>query len=82
MLLDYRVVRFSKRNLGVAAKEKLEVVVALLCGNFDQDPDNPTLRIHASLNPPQFTEVTLESIKSRLVTIMNAQTVRIMLTKL
>jgi hypothetical protein len=74
MLLDYRVVRFLKGNLDIAAKEKLEVVVALLCGNFDQAPHDPTLRIHASLNPPTFTEVTLESIKSRLVTIMNAQT--------
>jgi hypothetical protein len=74
MLLDYRVVRFLKGSLDIAAKEKLEAVVALLCGNFDQDPDDPTLRIHASLIPSSFTEVTLENIKSRLVTIMNAQT--------
>jgi hypothetical protein len=74
MLLDYRAVQFLKRNLGIPAKEKLEAVVALLCGNFDQDPDDPTTRIHASLIPSKLTEATLESTKSRLITIMNAQT--------
>jgi hypothetical protein len=74
MLQDYRVVKFLKGNLGIPAKEKLEAIVALLCGNFDQDPDDPTTRIHASLIPSKFTDPSLESTKSRLITIMNAQT--------
>jgi hypothetical protein len=73
MLLDYRVVRFLKGNVGIPGREKLEAVVALLCGNFDQDPDDPMTRIHASLIPPRFTEASLGNTKSRLVTIMNAQ---------
>jgi hypothetical protein len=73
MLLDFRVVRFLKGNQRLSAREKLEAVVTLLCGNFDQDPDDPTTRIHASLIPPELTEASLESTKSRLITIMNAQ---------
>jgi hypothetical protein len=73
MLLDYRVVRFLERNRDIPARKRLEAVVALLCGNFDQDRDNPTKRIHDSLIPPRLTEASLESTKSRLLTIMNAQ---------
>jgi hypothetical protein len=74
MLLDYRVVRILKGNAGIPGREKLEAVVALLCGNFDQDPDDPMTRIHASLIPSKFTEVSLGDTKSRLIAIMNAQT--------
>jgi hypothetical protein len=73
MLLDFRGVSFLKGSEGCAAREKLEVVVALLCGNFDQDPDDPTSRIHNALIPPELTEESLEGSKSRLITIMNAQ---------
>jgi hypothetical protein len=74
MLLDFRGVSFLKGSEGCAAREELEVVVALLCGNFDQDPDDPTSRIHNALIPLEITEESLESSKSRLITIMNAQT--------
>jgi len=74
MLLDFRGVSFLKGSEGFSAREKLEVAVALLCGNFDQDPDDPTSRIHNALIPPVLTEESLESSKSRLITIMNAQT--------
>ena len=73
MLLDFRGVSFLKGSEGCAAREKLEVVVALLCGNFDQDPDDPTSRIHNALIPPELSEESLEGSKSRLITIMNAQ---------
>jgi hypothetical protein len=68
------LVSFLKESKRSAARETLEVVVALLCGNFDQDPDDPTSRIHNALIPPELTEESLESSKSRLITIMNAQT--------
>ena len=74
MLLDYRVVTHLEKNVGMPAGEKLEAVVALLCGNFDQEPDDPTTRIHKALIPSILTGPLLERTKSRLVTIMNAQT--------
>jgi hypothetical protein len=73
MLLDFRVVRSLNGNQWFSAREKLEAGVALLCGNFDQDPDDPMTRIHAKLIPLELTEASLESTKSRLITIMNAQ---------
>ncbi len=74
MLLDFRAVSFLKGSEGSAAREKLQVVVALLCGNFDQDPDDPTRRIHNALIPTELTEESLEISKNRLITIMHAQT--------
>jgi hypothetical protein len=74
MLLDFKAVSFLKRYEGSAAPKKLEVVVALLCGNFDQDPDDPTSRILNALIPTELTEEALEISKSRLITIMHAQT--------
>jgi len=74
MLLDYRVVSFLKEGLEIPAREKLEAVVALLCGNFDQAPDDPTARIQDSLIPRAITKSSLETAKSHLATIMNAQT--------
>ncbi|KAE9372659.1 hypothetical protein N431DRAFT_558445 [Stipitochalara longipes BDJ] len=73
MLLDFRVISFLERNPKASARETLEAIVALLCGNYDQEPDDPTPRIHSSLIPSQLTEALLESAKSRLVTIMNSQ---------
>jgi len=73
MLLDYRGVKFLQGNLGILAKEKLEIVVALLCGNFDQDVDDPATRIHEALVPSELTETAIEISKSRLVTIINSQ---------
>jgi len=73
MLLDYRGVRFLKGNVGIPAKEKLQMVVALLCGNFDQDVDDPTTKVHEAFIPSNLTEAALETAKSRLITIMNAQ---------
>jgi hypothetical protein len=74
MLLDFRGVSFLKGSEGLPAREKLEVVVSLLCGNFDQDSDDPKSRIHNVLIPSELTEESLQSSKSRLITIMNAQT--------
>ncbi len=73
MFLDFRVVSFLERNRESPAKERLEAIVALLCGNYDQDPDDPAARIHSSLIPSQLTKASLESTKSRLVTILNSQ---------
>ena len=74
MLLDYRVVQCLKGNVAIPGREKLEAVIALLCGNFDQDTDDPMTRIHASLIPSRFTDASLGDTKSRLIMIMNAQT--------
>jgi hypothetical protein len=56
MLLDFRVVRILKHSQNISAREKLEAIVALLCGNYDQDPDDPTARIHSALIPSELTE--------------------------
>ena len=74
MLLDFRVVKFLERNPKTPARETLETIVALLCGNYDQDPDDPTSRINSSLIPSQPTETSLQGATTRLVTILNSQT--------
>ena len=74
MLLDYRVVQCLNGNVAILGREKLEAVIALLCGNFDQDTDDPMTRIHSSLIPSRFTDASLGDTKSRLIMIMNAQT--------
>jgi hypothetical protein len=74
MLLDFRVVRILKNCKMFSARERLEAIVALLCGNLDQHPDDPTARIHNALIPSELTEASIENIKARLITIMNSQT--------
>jgi hypothetical protein len=74
LLLDFRVVRILKHSQTISARERLEAIVALLRGNYDQDPDDPTARIHSALIPSELTEALIEGTKSRLITIMESQT--------
>jgi hypothetical protein len=74
LLLDFRVVRILKHSQTISARERLEAIVALLRGNYDQDPDDPTARIHSALIPSELTEALIEGAKSRLITIMESQT--------
>jgi hypothetical protein len=73
MILDYHVVQFLKGNSAIPVRERLEVVVALLCGNFDQDSEDTMAGVQDALIPSNLTKASLQSANSRLVTIMNAQ---------
>ncbi|CZR56469.1 uncharacterized protein PAC_06357 [Phialocephala subalpina] len=72
MFLDYRVVTFLKSHPEIPAKEGLEAIVGLLCGNLAQDPDGIlTTGIHNALIPTKISKESLKTAKSRLAAITN-----------
>lgn len=73
VMLDLRVVTFLAGSQTLSVRDRVETVIALLCGNFGQDQDDPTARIYSALIPFGPPEAWLEQTKSRLITVMNSQ---------
>jgi hypothetical protein len=78
-LLDYRVITELRRlvlpalNTDLSRTERLELLVALLCGNFELDESGARARIHSGLIPTNSSNFEIQVVKSHLNSVMNAQ---------
>jgi len=79
-LLDYLVVQELRkippgsRSPGLVKADRAELLVTILCGNVDIDDGRAQPIIRSSLIPTSLTDEGIQTLKSQLNSILNAQT--------